>query len=549
MAEIGGISVKLSADVDASGTVKGMSQIEAASDKIQQEFKETEAAAKSANSAILSSTTATAKASSKVTSAFRAQKGAATQLGYQLQDVAVMAQYGADKFVILGQQGSQIASIFGPAGAAFGAFLAIGAAIAGVAMKMDAASKETEDLAGKLKDLAETSKLTAAEQEYLNQINSKSTAEKKDRAKAIEEEIAKQEGLIKTLEESASGYGRMAKASKTRLESGSVDEMNEKLVKLRAELSYINKLVANDRQSLDLDVEGGDDGIQKRVEAVRDGISKERELYEAWRQTKAAVTAGIISDEQAQLIQADIATQQRINASFESTKARLEEESKLLLENQTLTSEEKAARQAEIDAAALEADRIHKDLLKKQAIEYAQATADEEKAIEKNKMAAIQSMRTSVLQNFMNLLDQFAGESRVAAIAAIAINKGLALAQNTQNTLVAQTRALAELGPIAGPPVAAKIGAYGSINAGLIAATGLAQAAGLGGSSSSALTSSGGVAAVNTTSSVGGGSSSSQAINISLAGSANYTSADIYGLIDQLNEAASDGYTLNYSGG
>ena len=37
--EIGGISVKLSADVDATGTVKGMAQIEAASDKIQKEFQ------------------------------------------------------------------------------------------------------------------------------------------------------------------------------------------------------------------------------------------------------------------------------------------------------------------------------------------------------------------------------------------------------------------------------------------------------------------------------------------------------------------------------
>ena len=100
--------------------------------------------------------------------------------------------------------------------------------------------------------------------------------------------------------------------------------------------------------------------------------------------------------------------------------------------------------------------------------------------IEKRHQDAVQSFRNAAIQNAGNLLQQFSGESKAAAIAAIAINKGLALAQNTQNTLVAQTRALAELGPIAGPPVAAKIGMYGAVNGALIAATGLAQAATLG---------------------------------------------------------------------
>jgi archaellum component FlaC len=549
MAEIGGISVKLSADVDASGTVKGMSQIEAASDRIQQEFKETESVARSANTAIADSTTKTAAASKKATTAFKFQKGGMAQLGQQIQDVAVMSQFGADKFIILGTQGSQIASLFGPGGAVFGAVLAISAAIGGTLVNSINKAKEAgvdlpTELMGRLEEIKE--KFLEVDEASRSAFLGVEFGKLNQEYEALAERIKVTEQRILEQSQAFNGNGNavttsLKKLEKLKQEQKDLAEVMEALTKVSTE-----DLAAD---GIDLSMEGGDNGIQKRVEAVRDGISKERELYEAWRQTKAAVTAGIISDEQAQLIQADIATQQRINANFESTKARLEEESKLLLENQTLTAEEKAARQAEIDAAALEADRIHKDLLKKQAIEYAQATADEEKAIEKNKMAAIQSMRTSVLQNFMNLLDRFAGESRVAAIAAIAINKGLALAQNTQNTLVAQTRALAELGPIAGPPVAAKIGAYGSINAGLIAATGLAQAAGLGGSSSSALTSSGGVAAVNTTSSVGGGSSSSQAINISLAGSANYTSADIYGLIDQLNEAASDGYTLNYSGG
>ena len=95
--------------------------------------------------------------------------------------------------------------------------------------------------------------------------------------------------------------------------------------------------------------------------------------------------------------------------------------------------------------------------------------------------------RSTALSAIGGLLGTFAGQSRAAAIAQIAINKGLSIAQAIQNTAVAQTRALAELGPIAGPPMAARIAAFGKAQIAAIAATGLAQAAGAGGSSSSGL--------------------------------------------------------------
>jgi hypothetical protein len=52
------------------------------------------------------------------------------QAGYQFQDFAVQIQGGTNAFVALGQQGSQLLGIFGPAGAVLGAFLAVGTAIA-----------------------------------------------------------------------------------------------------------------------------------------------------------------------------------------------------------------------------------------------------------------------------------------------------------------------------------------------------------------------------------------------------------------------------------
>ncbi len=56
-------------------------------------------------------------------------RGGFGQLGHQVQDVAVQLQGGTDAMIVMGQQGGQIASIFGPGGAIIGAFLAVGAAV------------------------------------------------------------------------------------------------------------------------------------------------------------------------------------------------------------------------------------------------------------------------------------------------------------------------------------------------------------------------------------------------------------------------------------
>jgi len=75
-----------------------------------------------------------------------------------------------------------------------------------------------------------------------------------------------------------------------------------------------------------------------------------------------------------------------------------------------------------------------------------------------------------------DLLSQFGTKSKGAAVAALAIQKGLSIAQIIANTAAAQMRALAELGPIAGSAMAAKIGLMGKLQVGLVAATGLMQA-------------------------------------------------------------------------
>lgn len=103
---------------------------------------------------------------------------------------------------------------------------------------------------------------------------------------------------------------------------------------------------------------------------------------------------------------------------------------------------------------------------------------------QKNALEALRASAQGAYGALGDFVQQFAGKSKAAAIAAIAIQKGLSIAQIIANTAAAQMRALAELGPIAGPPMAAKIGAYGKLQAGLVAATGLAQAMNAGGGAS-----------------------------------------------------------------
>ena len=161
-------------------------------------------------------------------------------------------------------------------------------------------------------------------------------------------------------------------------------------------------------------------------------------------------------------------------------------------------------------------------------------------------IASLQALRDQGRETWSALgtfLQQFAGKSKAAAIAAIAIQKGLSIAQIISNTAAAQMRALAELGPIAGPPVAAKMGLYGKLQAGLVAATGLAQAMGSGGS------------AGGTSPSLGGGAGTTQpaqppqptqTVAINLQGDT-FSRSSVEGLLEQIQSQLDRGGRLVFS--
>ena len=82
-------------------------------------------------------------------SAFSGGQNAAYRVGMisqQAQDVAVSLQMGMSASRVIAQQGSQIASIFGPKGMVIGGVIAIGAAIWEMASATEQAEKKAEAL-------------------------------------------------------------------------------------------------------------------------------------------------------------------------------------------------------------------------------------------------------------------------------------------------------------------------------------------------------------------------------------------------------------------
>lgn len=116
-------------------------------------------------------------------------------------------------------------------------------------------------------------------------------------------------------------------------------------------------------------------------------------------------------------------------------------------------------------------------LLAAQEEYYAESEAlrQDDVAREQRASAMVTSARNAAAQQGIGLLQLFARENETVAHVVLGVQTALSAAMAWTNTLVAATRAVAELGPIAGPPAAASIMAWGKLQVGLIAATGLAK--------------------------------------------------------------------------
>lgn len=223
---------------------------------------------------------------------------------------------------------------------------------------------------------------------------------------------------------------------------------------------------------------------KQRTQVLQNELERRLKVQAAYDAARIEGNASVY-EKQAALRKA--ATQEEL-ARLEEQKANLElsfeERRQSIVDNERLTEEARQEALSELREQELTQEQI----FQQRKTEIENSASKDRVAISQAEEEAKRSAQQATLSAAASLLSIFANENKAAAIAVIAIQKGLAIAQAIQNTQVASLRALAELGPIAGPPVAAKIEAFGATRVALIAATGLAQAAG---------TSSGGGSSIN----------------------------------------------------
>lgn len=199
-------------------------------------------------------------------------RGGFGQVGHQIQDVAVQAQMGTDAFIILGQQGSQVASLFGPGGAMLGALLAVGAAIkVGLTSEVADASQEVEEFVNKITEQRrELGMLSVAELAYQNILDTRLRQDVRDQTADYITELA---DLPEKLENAARFEARLRGARKTNnfmmmgmakvmlMLNGTTDELNQ------SEQDLTNK-------------------IKENTEALKPNIQSELEAAEAEKERK-----------------------------------------------------------------------------------------------------------------------------------------------------------------------------------------------------------------------------------------------------------------------
>ena len=218
-------------------------------------------------------------------------RGSTQQVSYQLQDIAVQAQMGTSAFTILGQQGPQLASIFGPGGAVIGAFVAFGAILGGfVYNHLTGTTKEMEALeeaANKLTD--DITRLTAAEQAYQRVLVTEQIDEQKQALANLQKELAGASREFQLLTDST-GLDTLRVYTETQ------EEFTKRTLLLGSQISKAKEKI--------MQMEGTIDSTSNTTEDLIEGLKEEAAaLGKTQRQLDLATTAtGLAGEANRQLI-------------------------------------------------------------------------------------------------------------------------------------------------------------------------------------------------------------------------------------------------------
>jgi len=229
----------------------------------------------------------TQQAAGQLNQQFRMLRGGAGQLGHQVQDVAVQLQMGTNAMIVLGQQGGQIASLFGPKGAMVGAFISVAAALGmSLAPRLMGVTRNFEDLEDKIKTTATAfGELTEKQRQALI------AQEKLEKIKLAQEQLELKKELNET-NATLDVYQKRLDAANARLEqsrgnnraaAATVDSLTEKIETLTLEQAlYEGALETTTRQqelseeAIQALITGNDDLSRslKNAEGMTDALRK-----------------------------------------------------------------------------------------------------------------------------------------------------------------------------------------------------------------------------------------------------------------------------------
>ena len=383
----------------------------------------------------------------------KAYRAGISQVGYQLQDIAVQIQGGQNLGIILGQQGSQIASIFGPGGAVAGAVLAFGALIGSFLVpKLFEADKSTEDLVEETLKYTDNLELaTEAQIAFVESFKAEKLKEQEDRLAALNTELARQNELQEIYrsytEQGPSGFEEFDTAAHA---AERLNDVTEDLIATEVER---DNLLSQMGQS---DLEAAE-AAQKELLKNEEMLSK---LFLDIKEKQLKESQAILEQEQ-KLRQRYLRDEQK--AELDAAKAAEE----LRLKEQNFNLELlRAERKAEEDMLKANADRMQRE--QDLNLKY---RADEIKA-EEEYQARIKQLSDAAVGDLSNAAGALAAnlkEGTRAQQAAFAIQKGLAVGQAIMNMHTAIGQANAE--PM---PFFAKLGIIAKA-----AATGLGAIAGV----------------------------------------------------------------------
>lgn len=325
---------------------------------------------------------------------------------------------------------------------------------------------------------------TEAEVEYYNARLKRAQFEGIQRKKDIDEEIRSHEQLQKNYEINARAFPQRTELTASALEHG------EAITKLRLELASLNTVAALTESSVNK--------VQAALASGQKGKTPAITKIEDF--TGSAFSEGVFSSlfiGALDMPKEELALTRVFGEVLSNAVASAAESAKLAMPKIDLFAGlvTDSGDNTEYFAWLDEKHRYEMEI-EEMNLNGRLAYADQEIAAERNLHNTIMSMKFGAANQSIALLALVGQKSKALQMAALVAQKALAIAQVFIQTQTAASAALAPpplgLGPLLGIPLAASVQLWGNIQMGLIAATGLAQAAMGGGGSPASMSGIGG---------------------------------------------------------